>query len=258
MRDTSLLHPTTYASPNLVARFESRADPFPQRGAGGSTKPRSGFDKTTMARNLHTLITSVLSIKEPIHLVGHDIGAMIVHAYDTEYPSSTASICTGEAALPGSPAFEARAASLGAWHYTFHAVLDLPELLVAGKERIYLKHMYDRLSQNPDAISDADLGVYAQSYSQPGALRCGFDVYRAFEEDAVANEKRVEEKGKCGVRCLALWGEKSYTDEEMATAMVGRYFERVAFGSVKGAGHWVAEENPGGFVESVLAWVGRE
>jgi pimeloyl-ACP methyl ester carboxylesterase len=210
-----------------------------------------------MAGDLHTLVTQELGIKESIHLVGHDIGSMIAHAYASQYPDQTASLCIGEAPLPGSAAYHERKISINAWHYSFHSVDDLPELLVEGREKIYLKHFYDRLSQNPDAISNDDLAVYAQAYSQPGALRCGFNVYRAFEQDGEMNNKRVSEQGKCWVRCLALWGEKSYADEAKATEMVGTYYQTVEFAPVKGSGHWLAEENPGGFVDAVLKWVAK-
>merc|ERR1711971_925431 len=51
------------------------------RGAGESSRPRDGYDKLTMAKDLHTLITSHLNIKDKIHVVGHDIGGMVAHAY---------------------------------------------------------------------------------------------------------------------------------------------------------------------------------
>lgn len=225
------------------------------RGGGGSSKPWSGYDKHTLAGDMHALVASVLKIDSKIHVVGHDIGAMVAHAYATRYPDETASVCWGEAPLPGSDAFAFRRGSPGGWHYTFHAVPDLPELLVEGKEKIYLKHFYDRLSQNPDAINNDDLVVYAQAYAQPGALRCGFNWYRAFDEDGARNEKWLKDNGQCPVRCLALWGASSYIGEVGAEEMAGRYYASVQYRSVKGSGHWIAEENPKGFVESVLGWV---
>lgn len=48
------------------------------RGAGSSGKPWVGFTKDVMAKDLHTLVTKHFEIIEKIHLVGHDIGGMIV------------------------------------------------------------------------------------------------------------------------------------------------------------------------------------
>ena len=47
------------------------------RGAGQSSKPASGYEKSRMAEDLHTLIHAHLSIKDKVHVVGHDIGGMI-------------------------------------------------------------------------------------------------------------------------------------------------------------------------------------
>ena len=227
------------------------------RGAGASGKPWEGYTKDVMARDLHTLVTSEFGIKDKIHLVGHDIGGMIVHAYAFRYPEGVASVCWGECPLLGSEFYHQRKHSMGGWHYNFHNVPDLPELLVQGRERVYLKHFYDRLSQNPEAISNDDLGVFAEAYAQPGALRCGFNCYRAFEEDAVINAKWLEERGKIQLPCLSLWGGRSYQDEAGALSMLSDYYANVSYQGVKGSGHWIAEEKPKEFVKAILGWVAK-
>lgn len=45
------------------------------RGAGGSAKPEGGYDKKTMAQDIHALVQS-LGLG-PIQIVGHDIGLMV-------------------------------------------------------------------------------------------------------------------------------------------------------------------------------------
>ena len=48
------------------------------RGAGGSSKPESGYDKKNMAVDIHDLVTS-LGFKRA-SVVGHDIGLMVAYA----------------------------------------------------------------------------------------------------------------------------------------------------------------------------------
>lgn len=62
------------------------------RGAGHSSHPRSGYTKTVMATDLHTLLVDHLKINEPIHVVGHDIGGMIAHAYAALFPKDSRSV----------------------------------------------------------------------------------------------------------------------------------------------------------------------
>lgn len=228
------------------------------RGAGESSKPWDGYTKDVMARDLHTLVTEREGIKEKVHVVGHDIGGMVAHAYAAQYPEHTASVCWGECPLPGTKMYHEAKHTMTMWHFTFHSVPDLPEILVQGKEKIYLKHFFDRLGQNPSAISNHDLEVYATSYAMPGAMRCGMNTYRTFEADGEMNNKWAQEKGKCPVRCLALWGSESFADETKAMSMCDEHYDSASFATVAGAGHWIAEERPKEFVEAVLAWVGKE
>ena len=64
------------------------------RGAGDSSRPRDGYDKFTMATDIHTLFTS-LKIKSPI-ILGHDIGSMVAVCLALKFSSDiSALICMG-------------------------------------------------------------------------------------------------------------------------------------------------------------------
>src|SRR6201995_5666965 len=51
------------------------------RGAGHSSRPLDGYDKRTMALDIHRLVKDELGITAPIALIGHDIGLMVAYAY---------------------------------------------------------------------------------------------------------------------------------------------------------------------------------
>ncbi|KAL9604641.1 MAG: hypothetical protein Q9219_000361 [cf. Caloplaca sp. 3 TL-2023] len=224
------------------------------RGAGYSSRPETGYTKKVLADDLHTLLTTHLGIADPVHVVGHDIGGMIAHAYAHQFPHDVASLTWGECPLPGTTTYDENKHSTGLWHFSFHSVPDLPELLVSGHEKQYLKHFYDRLAQNPSAFTEADLDFYATQYSAPGAMRAGFNVYRTFEEDKVDNRRWLEEKGKVKVRTMLLGGEKTFPmlrDERMGREVD----EDLVVETVEGSGHWIAEENPEGFVSKVLGFI---
>jgi pimeloyl-ACP methyl ester carboxylesterase len=91
-------------------------------------------------------------------------------------------------------------------------------------------------------------------YSQPGALRCAFAVYKAFDRDAAENQVWVEEYGKCQVPALAFSGASSPHAAE-AEEMVREMYENVEVAEVDESGHYLAEENPEDFVKKVLAFV---
>jgi pimeloyl-ACP methyl ester carboxylesterase len=57
------------------------------RGAGGSAKPALGYDKKTMAVDIHELTASLRL--DRVRIVGHDIGLMVAYAYAAQFPEAT-------------------------------------------------------------------------------------------------------------------------------------------------------------------------
>lgn len=229
------------------------------RGAGHSSHPRTGYEKVQLATDLHELLTKHLGITEKVHVVGHDIGGMVAHAYATHFEKDTASVAWGECPLPGTAAYNRAVkedAHGGLWHFVFHWQLDLPEALTAGRERIYIKSFYDRLCANATAIKPEDVDHYAGMFAQPGGMRAGFELYRAFHQDAEDNRAWLKQNGKCKVPSLSLMGERSFL-ASIADEQNGEMYENPVAALVSGSGHWCAEENPVDFVKQVLLWTGR-
>lgn len=238
-------------SPLALAGYHTIAPDY--RGAGYSSKPPSGYTKKQISTDLYQLVTQHLGIKDPVHLVGHDIGGMITHAYCAQYPSSVASVIWGECPLPGSTVYEETKHSRTLWHFDFHSTPEISLALVAGKEKLYIKHFYDRLAQNPACFSNDDVEFYASQYSAPGAMRAGFSTYAAFEEDAEDNRRWLKE-GKVKCRSLVLSGQGSFI-AVAAEGMAGEFYEDTKAETVEGSGHWIAEEEPERFVKQVLSFI---
>lgn len=228
------------------------------RGAGQSSKPESGYTKSVMAADLEKLLSN-LSITEPVHVVGHDIGGMIAYTFASRYPKKTASVVWGECPLPGTTAHheDRTTHNVQQFHFIFHSVLDLPEALVAGREEIYLNHFFSKLGYNAAGIGQEDLDHYVKMYRQPGAMRCGFNVYRAFLKDGEENLDWISKHGKCKVRALALGGAQSRHTADVAKGMMEEVHEEGTYrvAEVPASGHWIAEENPDGFSQAVLDFV---
>ncbi|KAL8788279.1 MAG: hypothetical protein Q9195_007376 [Heterodermia aff. obscurata] len=240
------------------------------RGAGNSQAPPSnaghaggkggGYTKLVIADDLHNLVHDILGIHEKVHIVGHDIGAMVAHAYVSWFPEDSASLVWGDCPLPGSTFYEEFKKDQAVWHFTFHNVEDdLPERLVQGHERTYIRHFFDRLSVNvwgiPPGGEDED--VYVTAYSRPGAFRAAFDTYRTFEEDARENRELVEKSGKSKVPALGVSGDGSFNNAR-AEEQLKEFYDDVEVVSLRNSGHWIAEENPKEFFEKVLAWIQRD
>lgn len=169
----------------------------------------------------------------------------------------------GECPLPGTTAYReacsdpARVREM--FHFIFHCAQDgLAEALVAGKERTYVTHFYNKLAYNLDAFPADVVNAYVAAYSRPQAIACAFGVYRAFETDAAENREWLAAHGKLTVPSLSLSGRHSAVgDAEGAMVREVTADDAVEVGVVEDAGHYLTEENPEGFAHAVLNFVGR-
>ena len=69
------------------------------RGFGDSAKADSGYDKKTMAQDVHALAHS-LGIQKA-GMAGHDIGLMVAYAYAAQYPAEVDRLALMDAFIPG-------------------------------------------------------------------------------------------------------------------------------------------------------------
>jgi pimeloyl-ACP methyl ester carboxylesterase len=223
------------------------------RGAGDSDKPAIGYDKRTLAEDIYQLVGQLGY--QRIFLVGHDIGLMVAYAYAAGHPADVRRLALLDAPIPGTKVFEEIEHSPRVWHFAFHNVPNLPESLVAGRERIYLTEgFYRALSYNPAAFSEADVDEYVRSYAAPGGMRAGFEYFRAFSEDAKQNKEYSQVKLSMPV--LALGGEQSLGP--VMVNMVKEVATNVRGGVIERCGHWIADERPEYLTEQLIAFFGEE
>ncbi len=152
------------------------------RGFGYSGKPATGYDAETMAADLAAL-AGHLGLRD-VTVIGHDWGAVFGYVYAAASPEQVSALGIVEMALPGVGVMEQAMAPQPAgnylWHMGFQSVPDLPELLIQGKERPFLRWFFEHFAYDPSAISAADLDEYVAAITQVGALRAGLAVYQDF------------------------------------------------------------------------------
>src|SRR5881409_139945 len=151
------------------------------RGAGGSSKSQSGYDKKNMALDIHDLVTS-LGFKRA-SIVGHDIGLMVTYAYAAQFPQETERVVLMDAFLPGIGDWKDVWLMRDLWHFHFYG--DVPLALVKGRERIYFEHFWnDFAADKTKSVPEADRRIYAAAYARANGMRAGFEYFRNFERDA--------------------------------------------------------------------------
>ena len=220
------------------------------RGFGQSSKPETGYDKKTMAQDIHALAVS-LGFKRA-SVVGHDIGLMVAYAYAAEYPAEVERIILMDAFLPGVGDWKTVWLLRDLWHFHFYGVTPLK--LVTGRERIYFEHFWNDFAADPKhSIPEADRQFYARAYAQPGAMRAGFEVFRAFEKDA--KDFAEFSQTKLTMPMLVLTGEKASGNFLIEQA---RLVDTSVNGVViKGSGHWLMEEAPEQVIPQLVAFINK-
>jgi len=215
------------------------------RGAGGSDKPISGYDKKNMAVDIHELISSMGY--DRVSIVGHDIGLMVAYAYAAQFPQATNRVVLMDAFLPGIGNWKDVWLMRDLWHFHFYG--KVPLALVKGRERTYFEHFWNDFAADPKhSVPEADRRVYAKSYAQPGGMRAGFEYFRAFSQDAKDFEQLS--KTKIDMPVLVLTGEKASGNFliEQAKMVASDVRGRV----VPGSGHWLMEEAPGAVIPAII------
>jgi len=212
------------------------------RGAGDSWRPPGGYDKQTMANDIHQLLRQHLRIQGPVVLVGHDIGLMVAYAYAQAHQDEVSHLVVVDAPLPGTTVFDRLRNDPRVWHFAFHNARDVAEMLVAGRERQYLQAFFNARCLDPSAIGQEDLEIYASAYAAAGAMRAGFELYRAFDQDAEDNRAALGRNGKLPMPVLAVGGAGS-TSGPLVEKMMREVPDHVAGLRVPGTADWIPEEN---------------
>lgn len=205
------------------------------RGAGQSSRTHAGYTKSDMARDVQALADS-LGLQR-VRIVGHDIGLMVAYAYAARNPAGVDRIVLMDAFLPGVGDWKNVWLLRDLWHFHFHGTTALA--LVQGRERIYFEHFWNDFAANPRrSVPEADRVIYTRAYSQPGAMRAGFEVFKAFEKDAVEFAQLAGTPLRMPM--LVLTGEKA--SGEFLITQARLVAEKVEGVVVPNAGHWLMEE----------------
>lgn len=218
------------------------------RGVGKSDKPTGNYDKKSLAADVRALVKT-LGLKQ-VQLVGHDLGVMVAYAYAAQYPAEVEKVVLMDAFLPGIGPWKDASPMRDSWHFHFHG--ETPLNLVAGRERLYLDHLWDNLAADRTrSVGEDDRRFYAAEYARPGAMRAGFEYFKALPTDArdFANFSRT----KLTMPTMVLAGEKASGKFLIEQAqMVATNVDGVI---VQGAGHWLMEEAPAKVIPKVVTFL---
>lgn len=243
------------AMPGLAERFHVIALDLP--GQGHSDRPHDSYDTHTVASRVHSAVTA-LNASE-YWLVAHDIGAWVAFSLAVQHEEHLRGVALLDAGIPGIslpdsiPTDPDRAWKT--WHFAFHLVPDLPEALLAGRERAYVDWFLKVKALSANTFDGAEIDHYAAAVAAEGGLRASLAYYRDAAESARRNHDALERQ-RLTVPVLGI--SSSHGSIPDMAASLRPWAENVTGVVIPDAGHFIPDEQPDAVVDAVTAFIDRE
>ncbi len=214
---------------------------FDLPGIGDSRGVPASAEKRVLADVL--LSAAEATGGKEIIVAGYDVGGMIAFAAARDHGVRIKGAVVMNTVIPGLPPWAKVLADPRIFHFALHSVPDLPEALIAGRERIYFDFFYDIMAADPKHLGEEARASYAAGYARPEALRAGFDWYRAMAKDAEHNARRA----RISTPVLYLRGDAgpaAMTLEDYAQGLRDGGVDRLETATLPHSGEYAPEEAP--------------
>lgn len=231
------------------------------RGMGSSATPLSGYDKKTMAADIHELILQ-LDLKQAV-VLGHDIGGMVAMSLAYNFPESVRGLILADGLhpsegmlqmplipAPGTFGEKINTEQPYTWWMGFNQIKGLPEKLLEGRFRYLLDWLFHYVMTDDRKISDFEKDVYASVYNRPERIRASNAWYQAFHQDI----EDAESYRKLDMPVLGIASNVSYGFYQYALPSAAEQYELVHLADT---GHYMFEENPKAVLKAVRDYLKR-
>jgi pimeloyl-ACP methyl ester carboxylesterase len=185
-----------------------------------------------------------------ILVAGYDVGGMIAYAAARDHAQRISGAMVMNTVIPGISPWEEILANPRIFHFALHALPELPELLVTGRQRRYFDFFYDIMAGDKKALTEQARSEYARAYERPEALTAGFDWYRAMAKDAEHNARHR----RIDLPMLYVRGDADGRGPDDYVPALRKKGATHIEGKVIPGGEYVAEEAPGQLIATIRAF----
>ncbi|MBA3469070.1 MAG: alpha/beta hydrolase [Herpetosiphonaceae bacterium] len=215
-----------------------------QRGYNHSSKPAAVADYA-----LEQLVEDVRALIRHLGhthavIVGHDWGGVVAWAFAMRYPLVTLRLAVLN--LPHPRLMRKALLSnprqmLRSWYAAAFQIPKLPEWLMERGRYGLLTRSFTSWVSRSNVFTPADLELYRQAWSQPGALTAMVNWYRAFRfsKNFYATVPEI-----ISVPTLLIWGTADKALGQELTYGTERYVSDLRVRYLNGISHWVQQEAP--------------
>lgn len=226
------------------------------RGFAYSDKPDAppavAYTDTAFAEDIRAFIDFYHFDK--VRIVSHDFGAVWVQRFARMYPERLHKLVLFDPPYPGiggrwfePPQF------LHSWYQVFHQQPWAEDLVGSSKKatEIYLRHFLSAWSADKELWTEDEIAAYVEAYSQPGALRGGFNCYRAAFRGAMQSSGDLT----INTPTLVLWGDSDAILPYAWSDRLPEFFTSLTLKKVEGVGHFMMREAPDRVNAEIVAFM---
>jgi pimeloyl-ACP methyl ester carboxylesterase len=226
------------------------------RGAGLSDKPdvppQEGYTPAVMAADLLALVDH-LGLGQ-VDVVAHDFGAVWVQQFARAYPERLHRLVLFDPPYPGiGGRWFQMPQVLESWYQFFHQQPWADELVASSRRatEIYVRHFLSHWSYDKNLWTDEEVREYVEVFSRPGAVRGGFNWYRAVFRGGTGAGGPVQ------APTLVLWAENDPILPLAWADNLGEHFPNHTLVRVPECGHFMQRERPDLVNRHVTDFLGR-
>lgn len=223
------------------------------RGMNLSAKPDSGYDKKTMARDIHELVRHLGF--DQVDLIGFDIGGMVAQSFAANHPEAIGKLVIVDVPHPDEDLYDftllprpGQAAHL--WWFAFNQLTELPQVLLAGRVRPLIDHLSELMLVDSANIDEESRQLYADAYDSPDAIRASNGWYQTFGQDAID----AKSYAPLTLPVLALTSRPA--DQDYAVKALRKAVVDPQFAPIPDTGHYIPEEQPEAMVTHIRKFLG--
>ena len=236
----------------VLAAAGYRAVAPDMRGYNLTDKPKSGYNIESLVDDIQALAHALGA--PPIHLVGHDWGAIVAWQVAWRKPELLRSLTIMNVPHPTAFARYLRShprQMLKSIYMLLFQIPRLPERVLTRNRAAAIGRAFRDAAGHLDAFSDADLDVYREAFLRPGVARSSLNYYR----QAIRQGLGVLPDSPIRVPTLVLWGEDDPVLEQALNDDLGLWVDDFTFKPIPGCGHWTQQEAPEIVNTELLAWL---
>jgi pimeloyl-ACP methyl ester carboxylesterase len=214
------------------------------RGYGKSDKPagRGAYTMDQLENDVTDLIDA--SGARSVLLVGHDWGGALAWSYASygERPIERLVVLNCPHPICFQRGLRSAAQLKRSWYMFFFQLPWLPEQLIKARNFRALDDAVRGWAVHKQHFGEAEMAVFKQCASEPGALTAMLNYYRAMPSSIPLLRRRGPRKIK--VPTLMIWGERDQALGKELTDKTERYVEQLSLRFVPDASHWVQQDAP--------------